>query len=431
MSEKFARKCNNKKDKNSYEKEAIDSEENCKYTPLHFLRLHSKSNDPTDIQSPVWDVVFEPDPYNSSRTTSVVATCGGNSICIVDVISGLPRMKYKHTDSKENFFTLAWSTLTLDDDKSNILASGGIKGEIRLFHPEHKVCYHVWQPVSKKNTPVNSLVFHTSEHTWLFCGTDDGLVTLWDVGTPTLPSYDDINPCLLMKLFPDYGHIYCVVWSGHESKWLLAGTAAGLVGWRLDTDSIKKTPGKYRPVLVEFLLPESKEDNGEFPIVDSVGVVSEWSIVTKCALHGLLYLWDLKKSTQTLELQDKEHKLVIEKSAEMLSVLKWSDTDNYFMNLSCHKDVGLVLCGDDVGSVWMYNTVPLPQQGTVDPTIRLMWPELQDDHLENSRKVPLDRHSIVINSVASSWDSNYIVAVTSTNMVCIWRLRNEGMESGV
>ena len=137
MSEKAATIYNNKKDKNSYE-EAIDGEENCKYTPLHFLRLHSKSNDPTDIQSPVWDVVFEPDPNDPSKTTNVVATRGGNSICIVDVISGLPKMKYKHSDSKENFFTLAWSALTFDDDKSNILASGGIKGEIRLFHPEHK-----------------------------------------------------------------------------------------------------------------------------------------------------------------------------------------------------------------------------------------------------------------------------------------------------
>ena len=182
---------------------------------------------------------------------------------------------------------------------------------------------------------------------------------------------------------------------------------------------------------MEFLLPQSEEDNGEFPIVDSVGVVSEWSIVAKCALHGLLYLWDLKKSTETLESENKQQKLVVEKSAVMLSVLKWSDTDNYFMNLSCHKDVGVVVCGDDAGSVWIYNTLSVPVQGTVDPTIRLMWPQLQDDHLENSRKVPLDRHCIVINSVASSWDSNYIVAVTSNNMVAIWNLMDQELVSGV
>ena len=31
----------------------------------------------------------------------------------------------------------------------------------------------------------------------------------------------------------------------------------------------------------------------------------------------------------------------------MLANLKWSDTDNFYMNLGCHKGVGLVVCGDD------------------------------------------------------------------------------------
>ncbi len=57
----------------------------------------------------------------------------------------------------------------------------------------------------------------------------------------------------------------------------------------------------------------------------------------------------------------------------------------------------------------------------VEPTTRLAWPELQDDHLENSRKVPLDRHDIIIDKVAASHDNAHIVAVTSNNMVCIWK----------
>ena len=51
---------------------------------------------------------------------------------------------------------------------------------------------------------------------------------------------------------------------------------------------------KYRPIMVDFLLPESDKDGGENPIVDSLAVVSEWTIVAKCALHGLIYMWDLK-----------------------------------------------------------------------------------------------------------------------------------------
>ena len=52
--------------------------------------------------------MFEPDPKDPAKTTSHVATCGGNSICIIDVNSGTVLMKYKHKDIKENFYTLAW-----------------------------------------------------------------------------------------------------------------------------------------------------------------------------------------------------------------------------------------------------------------------------------------------------------------------------------
>ena len=44
----------------------------------------------------ILQVVFEPDPEDSSKTLSNVATCGGNSICIIDVNSGTVLMKYKH-----------------------------------------------------------------------------------------------------------------------------------------------------------------------------------------------------------------------------------------------------------------------------------------------------------------------------------------------
>ena len=46
--------------------------------------------------------------------------------------------------------------------------------------------------------------------------------------------------------------------------------------------------------MVDFLMPESDEDRGENPIVDSLAVASDWTIVSKCALHGLIYVFDLK-----------------------------------------------------------------------------------------------------------------------------------------
>ena len=46
--------------------------------------------------------------------------------------------------------------------------------------------------------------------------------------------------------------------------------------------------------MVDFLMPESDKDRGENPIVDSLAVASDWTIVSKCALHGLIYVYDLK-----------------------------------------------------------------------------------------------------------------------------------------
>ena len=65
-----------------------------------YFRSHSKNNDPADIQTQIWEVVFEPDPQDAEKTTTLVATCGGNSICIIDVNAGTVLMKYKHKDLK-------------------------------------------------------------------------------------------------------------------------------------------------------------------------------------------------------------------------------------------------------------------------------------------------------------------------------------------
>ena len=51
-----------------------------------------------------------------------------------------------------------------------------------------------------------------------------------------------------------------------------------------------------RPLMLDFLMPESDKDRGENPIVDSLAVASDWTIVSKCALHGLIYVFDLKAS---------------------------------------------------------------------------------------------------------------------------------------
>ncbi|CAB4054317.1 unnamed protein product [Lepeophtheirus salmonis] len=349
-------------------------EDGISYEPVHFIRSHSKNNDPADIKTQIWEVVFEPDPNYPNKTTSLVANL--------------------HKELKEDFYTLAWTTLELKGEKSESEKN------------QYTICFHEWRPVEKKTHAVNSLVFHSEHPTWLFCGSNDGVVSLWDIGKPTIPSYDGVCPKQLLKLFPDYGDVYNIVWTG-RNRYLLAGTAAGLVGWKIEDDQVIDNKD-YKPQVIDFLMPENDRDNGENPIVDSLAVASENTIVSK---------FDVEKKAGG----------VIEKDVTMLANLRWSDTDNFYMNLGCHKGKGLICCGDDKGTVWIYN---LPQFGKdsspalksgVEPTTLLTWPELQDDQLENSKKVPIDRHSIIIDKVAASYDNSYIVAVTSNNMVCIWK----------
>ena len=87
----------------------------------------------------------------------------------------------------------------------------------------------------------------------------------------------------------------------------------------------------------DFIMPENKRDDGENPIVDSLAVASKWTIVSKCALHGLIYIWDLKQTIKEKPSKESSGSGIIEREVIMLAKLRWSDTDNFYMNLGCHK----------------------------------------------------------------------------------------------
>lgn len=93
-------------------------------------------------------------------------------------------------------------------------------------------------------------------------------------------------------------------------------------------------------MMVDFLQPESDRDKGENPIVDSLAMASDWTVVSKCALHGLIYVWDLKSTVKEINLEEAakaDASKVIEQEVSLVANLKWSDTDNFYMNLGCHK----------------------------------------------------------------------------------------------
>ena len=104
------------------------------YDPTAFIRCHGTGRNiraPNETKTQVWDIVFEPDKNHPEKTTNIVATCGGNSICFIDVITSEVIMKYSHKERGENFYTLAWTILPHEnDDKKTVLVAGSKKGEI-------------------------------------------------------------------------------------------------------------------------------------------------------------------------------------------------------------------------------------------------------------------------------------------------------------
>jgi len=423
------------------------------YDPSHFIRCHGNARNnkaPADTKTQIWDVSFEPDPKDPTKTTNKIATCGGNSICVINIVSGEVMMKYSHKEKGEDFYTITWTLLPHQDGSNrSVLVSGSVKGEICMFYPEEKICFYIW-PFTKNqisenrtkksaNKAINSVVFHSKRKTWLFIGLANGAIYLYDIGSNlVLPEYSGVEPRELLKLEPHLGEIYNIIWTGNESQWLMAGSKSGMVGWQIDEakvlDTYKDTV--YTPITVDFRMPSNERGDvaGNGSIVDSLDVLNDYTVVSKCVMHGYLYVVDLAKTAHELEGFDRNTSTRTEKQAKIIAKLDWSKTDNFYMNMGCNRQ-GLICCGDDQGSLWVYEQKSLGKHKALgdlkynekDPdlikaNVRLMWPDLQDVNLENSEERPeKDRYDIIVDKVAVSQDSEHIVAVTSNNMICIWK----------
>jgi len=417
------------------------------YEPTHFIRSHCKNNDPTDIYTQIWDVVFEPSS-DGVGTTTKVATCGGRFLCVFDVTDGSLLMKYRHKKTEENLYTLAWTKI----ESHNILASGSASGELRLYHLENKVSFYDWKEFS--HSPVNAIRWHHTIPEWLMVASsssNDCHVTVWNVGAVTPPTYHTTKNTRILKIDINKTSIYTMEWVS-ASHWLLLGTDGGLVGWSFDKltrDSAREM--KNRPP-VEFKLPGEDE-----PHVDSVCSLGGDLVAVKCVNSGKLYVWGIGRR------EDDGHKRVVE--VQVLAEYTYWKTDNFYMNIGANRVSGMFGCGDDKGNIWVYKlkrsdrnhveradknpVVRELEQGcdpeshpkrrrrdgsmkrtSVDrpqmrkPIGRIPWPPLKDKNLDSTRPPP-EAKNIIIDKVAISGNDKHIVAVTNTNMVCIWTKTSE------
>jgi len=370
-----------------------------KYEPLHFIRAHCEEDDMSDCTTQVWGVVFEP------GNKDVVATCGGRYLCVISVSTGHLLMKYTHKERSHEFYSLSWTVL----DCGKVLASSSASGEVRLFHPAREVSFYSW--TQRKGVPVNAVEFHTNQPSWLFTASNKSEVSLWDIGQPDPPAYGKTKHVHLLKMVADMGDMYSMAWVG-DTQWLMVGTVQGLLGWRIKEKKVKENRfPKHKPSMVEFIIPGVPSYSS--PYYDSVCSLGGGLVATKCVGMGKIYVF--KAGLRQQYRRSKQY------DVEVLASFSWHLTNNFYMNIGGSLELGLMACGDDQGRTWVYK---LPAsitkeedpdnivKKTILPVGYLPWPDL--GKYAATGQTMLDQ-------VAFSPCGQFLVAVTDTNILAIWR----------
>ncbi|NXF45033.1 LRWD1 protein, partial [Oceanites oceanicus] len=386
--------------------------------PLHFLQCHSKGNSREDFKTQLWSCVFEPlldcgarkDPIVSSSRT--VATCGGESVCLIDCETGTVLKKYKV--ATEEFFSVAWTTLTMvisDSRKKshNILAAAGRRGIVKLIHVAADFCYG---EIKAHKKPIATVCFSPTQETHLFTASYDKRIALWDIGIPDCDYNFKASQLLVLEALSIPLRIALVPTC--PEQYLLAGCESGCFAWNIKLDKEQKS----RPFEAIFQFPD--EDGGMTTAhrVDGLAFLNDDVIVSKSSKPGCIYLWSWSRSFDT---KGKGCQRTV--SAVILAELEWSTTDLSYLTLSTCPAKEYVFCGDEKGSVWMYNlsnytTAWSSAKGKrsekrITPTQILKWPEIR----ANGEQLG----EVLINNVVSDPTFTYLVVLTSVNITAIWK----------
>ncbi|NWI75589.1 LRWD1 protein, partial [Dryoscopus gambensis] len=385
--------------------------------PLHFLQCHSKGNSREDFKTQLWSCVFEPvldsgarkDPIVSSSRT--VATCGGESVCLIDCETGTVLKKYKV--ATEEFFSVAWTTLTMvisDSRKKahNILAAAGRRGIVKLIHVAADFCYG---EIKAHKKPIATVCFSPTQETHLFTASYDKRIALWDIGIPDCDYNFKASQLLVLETASIPLRIALVPTC--PEQYLLAGCEDGCFAWNIKLDKGQKS----RPFEAIFQFP-GDESMTTSHRVDGLAFLNDDVVVSKSSKPGCIYLWSWSRS---FDAKGKGCQRTM--SAVILAELEWSTTDMSYLTLSTCPAKEYVFCGDEKGSVWMYNLSSYTtawgsakgkrSERRIPPTQILQWPELR----VNGEQPP----EVLVNNVVADPAFSYLVVLTSVNITAIWK----------
>ncbi|XP_048468585.1 leucine-rich repeat and WD repeat-containing protein 1 [Rhincodon typus] len=378
--------------------------------PLHFLQSHSRDNNPKDLSTQLWACAFEPEIKNSQipglESSRSVATCGGDSVCIIDCETGIVRHKYKSVG--EEFFSLAWTTLTVFDKNQkrnlNVLAIGGKMGAVKLIHVKVSYCYGM---IKAHKKAISTLCFSPKHETFLFTGSYDKTIILWDIGVPDCDYNFRVSRLLVLKVCST--PLKMSVVPTCPDQYLVAACEGGCFAWDISLTNYESK----RNIKMEFLFPVYTKEGGKSNsrIVDSLAFCNDL-VASKSFMQGSIYLWSW---SQTLKRWNKRQTKV---HAVILREMEWSNTEEVYIALTASPVENYVLCGDEKGDIWMYELEGVTNEEMTSgkktpPTQILKWPAIkaQGEIIEGT----------LINNVSTDPEFNYLVAVTDKNIVVIWK----------
>ncbi|KAF9360340.1 hypothetical protein BGX26_009810 [Mortierella sp. AD094] len=248
---------------NESEKELADEEVN--------ESGHDSDEDSEDSRARKRSRKIAKEKSRRKKSSTTVATCGGNTVCLIDCSLGRVMAKYSHV-SEEEFMCLAWTTLDHYDDEddeaeskketqaedrhdqSNILAAAGRMGSIKLINPLQNTCYKY---LHGHTGSVVRLKFSLTNPRWLFSASTDGTARLWDIGS--LTNFQNEACCLARFVGLDDTSVTAI---GVSEKYLIIGTEKGLMAqYNLAelTKDIKTGKKSTHLVKPEKIYPPSQE----------------------------------------------------------------------------------------------------------------------------------------------------------------------------
>ncbi|XP_061754990.1 leucine-rich repeat and WD repeat-containing protein 1 [Nerophis ophidion] len=377
--------------------------------PLHVLQCHSKQDNSEDFSTQLWACAFQPQPDSSG--SRLVATCGGDSVCVIDCEAGMVMKKYKVPG--EEFFTLAWSTVLMSRGGGasaltcSILAAGGKRGLVKLIHPKYNVAYGEFR-ASRKALSV--LRFNHRRGNFLFTGSYDNKIILWDIGGVDSSYNFKVLQLLALESSATPLHI-CLPPAGADAH-LLAACDDGLHCYNTQLSPSSATK-RSRDAEITFPVYEQEDKDHDYHTVDGLSFLTDDIVASKNFTHGRIYLWSWNRTRS--QRPGKSGRL----RAAVLAELRWVNTDIPYLAVNTCPGRAYVVCGDNEGRLWTYHVTDIQkdrfQTGTaIEPTEVLQWPA-------PVCKVLGKVEGPSINSVAMDPDFQYLVALSDKNMVVVWK----------